>query len=145
MLPQFQSASILIVPSPSPMVLEALLGLDLGIGLVSFKSALAGLLTSKYLSPLSTWQARSENTDIPTLLIPAITAADAGFYLCVATSPAGTAQARIQVVVLSGMAPPGLTLWVRWARPSEICLTLLWPQPQVPAQYQSGSSRRRHL
>ncbi|XP_058532481.1 basement membrane-specific heparan sulfate proteoglycan core protein isoform X2 [Ochotona princeps] len=46
-------------------------------------------------------QARSERTDIATLLIPAITAADAGFYLCVATSPAGTAQARIQVVVLT--------------------------------------------
>ncbi|XP_060061512.1 basement membrane-specific heparan sulfate proteoglycan core protein isoform X2 [Erinaceus europaeus] len=45
-------------------------------------------------------QARSERTDIATLLIPAITRADAGFYLCVATSPLGTAQARIQVVVL---------------------------------------------
>uniref|UniRef100_A0A8C7BYP0 Basement membrane-specific heparan sulfate proteoglycan core protein n=1 Tax=Neovison vison TaxID=452646 RepID=A0A8C7BYP0_NEOVI len=53
-------------------------------------------------------QARSERTDIATLLIPAITAADAGFYLCVATSPAGTAQARIQVVVLpaSGASSP---------------------------------------
>ncbi|XP_075408101.1 basement membrane-specific heparan sulfate proteoglycan core protein isoform X2 [Tenrec ecaudatus] len=53
-------------------------------------------------------QARSERTDIATLLIPAITAADAGFYLCVATSPAGSAQARIQVVVLpaSGASPP---------------------------------------
>lgn len=52
------------------------------------------------------WQARSENTDIPTLLIPAIRVADSGFYLCVATSPTGTAQARIQVVVLSGMGSP---------------------------------------
>nr|XP_045374403.1 basement membrane-specific heparan sulfate proteoglycan core protein [Camelus bactrianus] len=53
-------------------------------------------------------QARSERTDIATLLIPAITPADAGFYLCVATSPAGTAQARIQVVVLpaSGASSP---------------------------------------
>ncbi|KAM6218940.1 basement membrane-specific heparan sulfate proteoglycan core protein [Rhynchocyon petersi] len=53
-------------------------------------------------------QARSERTDIATLLIPAITTADAGFYLCVATSPAGTAQARIQVVVLpaSGASTP---------------------------------------
>uniref|UniRef100_A0A8C7EWF8 Heparan sulfate proteoglycan 2 n=1 Tax=Neovison vison TaxID=452646 RepID=A0A8C7EWF8_NEOVI len=51
-------------------------------------------------------QARSERTDIATLLIPAITAADAGFYLCVATSPAGTAQARIQVVVLPGAGSP---------------------------------------
>ncbi|XP_059546877.1 basement membrane-specific heparan sulfate proteoglycan core protein isoform X7 [Myotis daubentonii] len=50
-------------------------------------------------------QARSEHTDIATLLIPAITTADAGFYLCVATSPAGTAQARIQVVVLPGASP----------------------------------------
>nr|XP_058908989.1 basement membrane-specific heparan sulfate proteoglycan core protein isoform X11 [Kogia breviceps] len=53
-------------------------------------------------------QARSERTDIATLLIPAVTTADAGFYLCVATSPAGTAQARIQVVVLpaSGASVP---------------------------------------
>ncbi|XP_043429968.1 basement membrane-specific heparan sulfate proteoglycan core protein isoform X15 [Prionailurus bengalensis] len=51
-------------------------------------------------------QARSERTDIATLLIPAITAADAGFYLCVASSPAGTAQARIQVVVLPGASSP---------------------------------------
>ncbi|KAM7247874.1 hypothetical protein CapIbe_001827 [Capra ibex] len=51
-------------------------------------------------------QARAERTDIATLLIPAITAADAGFYLCVATSPAGTAQARIQVVVLPGATTP---------------------------------------
>lgn len=55
--------------------------------------------------PLAVWQARSERTDIATLLIPAITPADAGFYLCVATSPAGSAQARIQVVVLSGAGP----------------------------------------
>ncbi|XP_055978752.1 basement membrane-specific heparan sulfate proteoglycan core protein [Sorex fumeus] len=53
-------------------------------------------------------QARSERTDIATLLIPAITISDAGFYLCVATSPSGTAQARIQVVVLpaSGVSTP---------------------------------------
>uniref|UniRef100_A0A673TRL3 Basement membrane-specific heparan sulfate proteoglycan core protein n=1 Tax=Suricata suricatta TaxID=37032 RepID=A0A673TRL3_SURSU len=51
-------------------------------------------------------QARSERTDIATLVIPAITAADAGFYLCVASSPAGTAQARIQVVVLPGASTP---------------------------------------
>jgi dystroglycan 1 len=57
------------------------------------------------------WQARSERTDIATLLIPAITPADAGFYLCVATSPTGTAQARIQVVVLSGTGPPGPRVW----------------------------------
>lgn len=52
-------------------------------------------------------QAQPEHTDIATLLIPDITAADAGFYLCVATSPAGTAQARIEVVVLSGAGPLG--------------------------------------
>ncbi|XP_049631522.1 basement membrane-specific heparan sulfate proteoglycan core protein [Suncus etruscus] len=53
-------------------------------------------------------QARSERTDIATLLIPAITTSDSGFYLCVATSPTGTAQARIQVVVLpaSGASTP---------------------------------------
>lgn len=91
------------------MVLGVLLGLDLGVGVPP------GQPPYKY--PLSMWQARSENTEIPTLIIPAITAADAGFYLCVATSPTGTAQARIQVVVLSGTGPLGLTLlWVRWAK-----------------------------
>lgn len=66
--------------------------------------------------PSHPWQARSERTDIATLLIPAITTADAGFYLCVATSPAGTAQARIQVVVLSGVGPLGTEGWGGQAR-----------------------------
>lgn len=70
------------------------------------------------------WQARSENTDIPTLLIPAIRVADSGFYLCVATSPTGTAQARIQVVVLSGTGSPSRAGIMGKGEPrlSETCL-----------------------
>ncbi|KAM8796373.1 basement membrane-specific heparan sulfate proteoglycan core protein [Eudromia elegans] len=47
-------------------------------------------------------QARSERTDIATLVIPSITAADGGVYLCVGTSAAGTARARIEVAVAPG-------------------------------------------
>ncbi|XP_072282815.1 basement membrane-specific heparan sulfate proteoglycan core protein, partial [Pyxicephalus adspersus] len=52
-------------------------------------------------------QARTDRTDIATLVIPAITAADAGTYLCVGTNSAGTSQARIEVIVIraSGSAP----------------------------------------
>ncbi|XP_046324592.1 basement membrane-specific heparan sulfate proteoglycan core protein isoform X2 [Marmota monax] len=63
-------------------------------------------------------QARSERTDIATLLIPAITAADAGFYLCVATSPAGSAQARIQVVVLSASGASSLPVRIESSSPT---------------------------
>uniref|UniRef100_A0A8C5F0B5 Heparan sulfate proteoglycan 2 n=1 Tax=Gopherus evgoodei TaxID=1825980 RepID=A0A8C5F0B5_9SAUR len=53
-------------------------------------------------------QSRSERTDIATLVIPSITAADSGVYLCIGTSPAGVGSARIEVVVLraSGVVPP---------------------------------------
>ncbi|XP_052547643.1 basement membrane-specific heparan sulfate proteoglycan core protein isoform X6 [Tympanuchus pallidicinctus] len=51
-------------------------------------------------------QSRSERTDIATLLIPSITVADGGIYLCVGTSAAGTARASIEVVVVPGAAPP---------------------------------------
>lgn len=47
-------------------------------------------------------QSRSERTDIATLLIPSITVADGGIYLCVGTSAAGTARASIEVVVVPG-------------------------------------------
>uniref|UniRef100_A0A8I6ASH2 Basement membrane-specific heparan sulfate proteoglycan core protein n=1 Tax=Rattus norvegicus TaxID=10116 RepID=A0A8I6ASH2_RAT len=63
-------------------------------------------------------QARSENTDIPTLLIPAIRVADSGFYLCVATSPTGTAQARIQVVVLSASGASSVPVRIESSSPS---------------------------
>eukprot|EP00079_Xenopus_tropicalis_P037485 XP_017951256.1 PREDICTED: basement membrane-specific heparan sulfate proteoglycan core protein [Xenopus tropicalis] len=45
-------------------------------------------------------QARTERTDISTLVIPSISAADGGTYLCVGTSSAGSAQARIEVIVI---------------------------------------------
>ncbi|XP_040389437.1 basement membrane-specific heparan sulfate proteoglycan core protein isoform X14 [Cygnus olor] len=51
-------------------------------------------------------QSRSERTDIATLLIPSITVADGGIYLCVGTSAAGTARASIEVVVVPGAVPP---------------------------------------
>lgn len=87
------------------------------------------------------WQARSERTDIATLLIPAITTADAGFYLCVATSPAGTAQARIEVVVLPGVGPLGAEGVGRARQGSlEACSLPLCPQLQVPAPCRSGLS-----
>uniref|UniRef100_A0A452GNE6 Uncharacterized protein n=1 Tax=Gopherus agassizii TaxID=38772 RepID=A0A452GNE6_9SAUR len=50
-------------------------------------------------------QSRSERTDIATLVIPSITAADSGVYLCIGTSPAGVGSARIEVVVLRGKGP----------------------------------------
>ncbi|XP_036888869.1 basement membrane-specific heparan sulfate proteoglycan core protein isoform X5 [Sturnira hondurensis] len=63
-------------------------------------------------------QAQPEHTDIATLLIPDITTADAGFYLCVATSPAGTAQARIEVVVLSASGTSSLPVRIESSSPS---------------------------
>uniref|UniRef100_A0A8C8S4Q0 Heparan sulfate proteoglycan 2 n=1 Tax=Pelusios castaneus TaxID=367368 RepID=A0A8C8S4Q0_9SAUR len=51
-------------------------------------------------------QSRTERTDIATLVIPSITATDGGVYLCIGASPAGTVRARIEVVVLPGLAPP---------------------------------------
>lgn len=52
-------------------------------------------------------QARAERTDIATLVIPSISAADAGTYLCVGTNTAGTSEARIEVIVVraTGSAP----------------------------------------
>ncbi|XP_077312090.1 basement membrane-specific heparan sulfate proteoglycan core protein isoform X8 [Lithobates pipiens] len=52
-------------------------------------------------------QARTERTDIATLVIPSISAADAGTYLCVGTNTAGTSEARIEVIVVraTGSAP----------------------------------------
>ncbi|XP_062486112.1 basement membrane-specific heparan sulfate proteoglycan core protein isoform X5 [Pezoporus occidentalis] len=51
-------------------------------------------------------QSRTEHGDITTLVIPAVTAADGGIYLCVGTSAAGTARAAIEVVVVPGSSPP---------------------------------------
>ncbi|KAI1897142.1 hypothetical protein AGOR_G00080140 [Albula goreensis] len=44
-------------------------------------------------------QARMERTDIGTLLIPNIRAADAGTYLCVGTNSIGSSESRIEVSV----------------------------------------------
>ncbi|XP_067328854.1 basement membrane-specific heparan sulfate proteoglycan core protein isoform X5 [Anolis sagrei] len=52
-------------------------------------------------------QSRAERTDIATLVIPSITVADGGVYLCVGSSPAGVGRARIEVAVqrAAGMSP----------------------------------------
>ncbi|XP_032935509.1 basement membrane-specific heparan sulfate proteoglycan core protein isoform X4 [Catharus ustulatus] len=51
-------------------------------------------------------QSRAEHGDIATLIIPAVTMADGGIYLCMGTSAAGTARAAIEVAVVPGVAPP---------------------------------------
>ncbi|XP_060115564.1 basement membrane-specific heparan sulfate proteoglycan core protein [Heteronotia binoei] len=52
-------------------------------------------------------QSRAERTDIGTLVIPSITTADSGVYLCVGRSAAGVGQARIVVeVTRAAGAPP---------------------------------------
>ncbi|KAK2521549.1 Hspg2 [Columba guinea] len=51
-------------------------------------------------------QSRAEQGDIATLVIPTVTMADGGIYLCVGTSAAGTARAAIEVAVVPGAAPP---------------------------------------
>ncbi|XP_063001421.1 basement membrane-specific heparan sulfate proteoglycan core protein [Elgaria multicarinata webbii] len=52
-------------------------------------------------------QSHAERTDIATLVIPSIKAADGGVYLCVGRSAAGVGQAQIEVVVVraSGVSP----------------------------------------
>ncbi|XP_078095298.1 basement membrane-specific heparan sulfate proteoglycan core protein isoform X4 [Mustelus asterias] len=52
-------------------------------------------------------QAKVERTDIGTLIIPSITVAQAGIYLCVGTNAAGSSEGRIEVSVLAseGSAP----------------------------------------
>lgn len=59
------------------------------------------------LRPPSCPQSRSEHADIATLVIPTVTAADGGIYLCVGTSAAGTARAAIEVAVVPGEAGGG--------------------------------------
>ncbi|XP_069775261.1 basement membrane-specific heparan sulfate proteoglycan core protein isoform X3 [Narcine bancroftii] len=46
-------------------------------------------------------QAKIERTDIGTLLIPSITTAQAGVYLCVGTNAVGSSEGRIEVVVFA--------------------------------------------
>ncbi|KAJ6656843.1 hypothetical protein lerEdw1_003174 [Lerista edwardsae] len=53
-------------------------------------------------------QSRTERTDIATLVIPSITAADGGAYFCVGSSAAGVSRARIEVVVLQASGSPPL-------------------------------------
>ncbi|ELW68518.1 Basement membrane-specific heparan sulfate proteoglycan core protein [Tupaia chinensis] len=96
-------------------------------------------------------QARYERTDIATLLIPAITADNAGFYVCVATSPAGTAQARIQVVVLpaSGASTPPVTIEssspsVTEGQTLDLSCVVAGPAPAQITWYKRGGSLPPH-
>ncbi|XP_067423107.1 basement membrane-specific heparan sulfate proteoglycan core protein isoform X3 [Emydura macquarii macquarii] len=104
-------------------------------------------------------QSRTERTDIATLVIPSITAADGGVYLCIGASPAGVARARIQVVVLRalGLAPPvrieassssvaeGQTLDLNCLVAGQTPATVIWYKRggSLPASHQVSGSRLR--
>ncbi|XP_044852234.1 basement membrane-specific heparan sulfate proteoglycan core protein isoform X5 [Mauremys mutica] len=104
-------------------------------------------------------QSRSERTDIATLVIPSITAADSGVYLCIGTSPAGVGSARIEVVVLrdSGVVPPiriealsssiaeGQTLDLHCLVTGQAPATVTWYKRggSLPARHQVSGSHLR--
>ncbi|RLV89744.1 hypothetical protein DV515_00014742 [Chloebia gouldiae] len=102
-------------------------------------------------------QSRAEHGDIATLIIPAVTAADGGIYLCVGTSAAGTARAAIEVAVVPGVAPPvriessspsvteGQTLDLDCvvAGPSSATVTWYKRGGSLPAGHQVSGSRLR--
>ncbi|EMP24866.1 Basement membrane-specific heparan sulfate proteoglycan core protein, partial [Chelonia mydas] len=104
-------------------------------------------------------QSRSEHTDIATLVIPSITAADSGVYLCIGTSPAGVGSARIEVVVLraSGVEPPirieassssvteGQTLDLNCLIAGQAPATVTWYKRggSLPARHQVSGSHLR--
>uniref|UniRef100_A0A452GNZ3 Basement membrane-specific heparan sulfate proteoglycan core protein n=1 Tax=Gopherus agassizii TaxID=38772 RepID=A0A452GNZ3_9SAUR len=106
-------------------------------------------------------QSRSERTDIATLVIPSITAADSGVYLCIGTSPAGVGSARIEVVVLrgkaSGVVPPiriealsssiaeGQTLDLKCLVTGQAPATVTWYKRggSLPARHQVSGSHLR--
>ncbi|XP_016158848.1 PREDICTED: basement membrane-specific heparan sulfate proteoglycan core protein [Ficedula albicollis] len=102
-------------------------------------------------------QSRAEHGDIATLVIPAVTAADGGIYLCVGTSTAGTARAAIEVAVVPGVTPPvriessspsiteGQTLDLDCvvAGPSSATVTWYKRGGSLPAGHQVSGSRLR--
>ncbi|KAL9825380.1 LOW QUALITY PROTEIN: basement membrane-specific heparan sulfate proteoglycan core protein [Geothlypis trichas] len=102
-------------------------------------------------------QSRTEHGDIATLVIPAVTVADGGIYLCVGTSAAGTARAAIEVAVVPGVAPPvriessspsvteGQTLDLDCvvAGPSSATVTWYKRGGSLPAGHQVSGSRLR--
>uniref|UniRef100_A0A674KCR5 Heparan sulfate proteoglycan 2 n=1 Tax=Terrapene triunguis TaxID=2587831 RepID=A0A674KCR5_9SAUR len=115
--------------------------------------------TPALTAPLLCLQSRSERTDIATLVIPSITAADSGVYLCIGTSPAGVGSARIEVVVLraSGMPPPirieassssiaeGQTLDLNCLVTGQAPATVTWYKRggSLPARHQVSGSHLR--
>uniref|UniRef100_A0A8C0JBH2 Heparan sulfate proteoglycan 2 n=1 Tax=Chelonoidis abingdonii TaxID=106734 RepID=A0A8C0JBH2_CHEAB len=110
-------------------------------------------------APLLCLQSRSERTDVATLVIPSITAADSGVYLCIGTSPAGVGSARIEVVVLqaSGVVPPiriealsssiaeGQTLDLKCLVTGQAPATVTWYKRggSLPARHQVSGSHLR--
>ncbi|XP_065431035.1 basement membrane-specific heparan sulfate proteoglycan core protein isoform X4 [Chrysemys picta bellii] len=105
------------------------------------------------------WQSRSERTDIATLVIPSITAADSGVYLCIGTSPAGVGSARIEVVVLqasvtaptirieasSSSIAEGQTLDLNCRVTGQAPATVMWYKRggSLPARHQVSGSHLR--
>ncbi|XP_072773403.1 basement membrane-specific heparan sulfate proteoglycan core protein isoform X4 [Taeniopygia guttata] len=102
-------------------------------------------------------QSRAEHGDIATLVIPAVTAADGGIYLCVGTSAAGTARAAIEVAVVPAVAPPvriessspsvteGQTLDLDCVVAGPSSATVVWYKRggSLPAGHQVSGSRLR--
>ncbi|XP_075762396.1 basement membrane-specific heparan sulfate proteoglycan core protein isoform X5 [Pelodiscus sinensis] len=104
-------------------------------------------------------QSRSERADIATLVIPDITPADSGVYLCVGTSPAGVGRARLEVVVLraSGAVAPvrieasssavaeGQTLDLNCLVAGQAPASVTWYKREgaLPARHQVSGSRLR--
>uniref|UniRef100_A0A8C3FPF8 Basement membrane-specific heparan sulfate proteoglycan core protein n=1 Tax=Chrysemys picta bellii TaxID=8478 RepID=A0A8C3FPF8_CHRPI len=104
-------------------------------------------------------QSRSERTDIATLVIPSITAADSGVYLCIGTSPAGVGSARIEVVVLqasvtaptirieasSSSIAEGQTLDLNCRVRGQAPATVMWYKRggSLPARHQVSGSHLR--
>ncbi|XP_043919164.1 basement membrane-specific heparan sulfate proteoglycan core protein isoform X3 [Protopterus annectens] len=96
-------------------------------------------------------QARIERTDIGTLVIPSISAADGGIYLCVGTNAAGSSEARIEVIVIRATG----TISSVTIRPSPAnvregetilleCLVTGSPQPMVIWYRERGTLSSNH-
>uniref|UniRef100_A0A674KBM4 Heparan sulfate proteoglycan 2 n=1 Tax=Terrapene triunguis TaxID=2587831 RepID=A0A674KBM4_9SAUR len=121
--------------------------------------------TPALTAPLLCLQSRSERTDIATLVIPSITAADSGVYLCIGTSPAGVGSplicAKLIYPVLSlpasGMPPPirieassssiaeGQTLDLNCLVTGQAPATVTWYKRggSLPARHQVSGSHLR--
>uniref|UniRef100_A0ABM5EK41 Basement membrane-specific heparan sulfate proteoglycan core protein isoform X2 n=1 Tax=Pogona vitticeps TaxID=103695 RepID=A0ABM5EK41_9SAUR len=97
-------------------------------------------------------QSRAERRDIATLVIPSITAADGGVYLCVGSSAAGVGRARIEVVVFpaaSGGPPsvriePSSSLVIEGQTLDLKCLVAGQPTASVTWYHRGGALPANH-